>query len=102
MSTQSKTPQKAMYKSKVCDKYENEKGNKDTFRITKINFLENQIVIGPQEALENKNTIRKKILFKKSEENSIKKFEFLSKTIQKKNKNNSNYESLKLIGLRKQ
>ena len=67
-----------MYKSKVCDKYENEKGNKDTFRITKINFLENQIVIGPQEALENKNTIRKKILLKKSEENSIKKLSIIT------------------------
>ena len=71
------------------------------YNLSKINFFENKIQIGPKQVTD-KNTIRKKILFKKTEENVYRKFDFLAKTIKKNIKNISpNFDSLQLIGTKK-
>ena len=74
-------------------------GKTNLFQMTKINFLDQRFEVGMKE-MENKNTIRKKILFRKAEENIYKKCDFITKTVKKNNNNNicPNFDSLQLRG----
>ena len=60
-----------------------ETGKSNIFQPTKINFMGAEMQIGMSKLKEEKNNIRKKILFKKTDEQFFRKYEFLTKkTIQ--------------------
>jgi hypothetical protein len=64
---------------KVSEKTHKSKMMSNLFQPTKINFLDRNMEIGMSSLKEEKNNLRKKILFKKTEDNFHKKYEFFTK-----------------------